>query len=91
MSEETAEKAPKTVNGMHSDLLQGIIDRLEDLETTKKGVADDIKAEKADAKSKGFDVPTINELIKLRKKDPVTVQEEELLLATYKRAMGMEI
>ena len=91
MSEETAEQAPKTVNGMHSDLLQEIVDRLEDLEGQKKGVSDDIKAEKAAAKGKGFDVPTINELIKLRKKDPVTIQEEELLLATYKRAMGMEI
>lgn len=91
MSEDTAEQAPKTVNGMHSDLLQGIVNRLETLEDQKKGVADDIKAEKAKAKGKGFDVPTINELIKLRKKDPSTIQEEELLLATYKRAMGMEI
>lgn len=91
MSEDTAEQAPKTVNGMHSDLLQSIVDRLEDLETTKKGIMDDIKAQKATAKGKGFDVPTIVELLKLRKKDPATVQEEELLLATYKRAMGMEI
>jgi len=88
---ETTEQAPKTVNGVHSDLLQEIIDRIENLETQKKGTMDDIKAAKGDAKSKGFDVPTINTLIKMRKKKPATVQEEEILLATYKRAMGMEI
>ena len=91
MSEGTAEQAPKNVNGMHSDLLQSIVDRIEVLEAQKKGTMEDIKAVKGEAKSKGFDVPTIVDIIKLRKKDQSTIQEEELLLATYKRALNMEV
>jgi uncharacterized protein (UPF0335 family) len=66
-----------------------LIERIERLEVEKKGIADDIKDVKSEAKSRGFDVATINAIIKLRKKTPEKRREEEALLDTYKAALGM--
>lgn len=72
-----------------SEELLLFIERIERLEEDKKGIADDIKDVKSEAKSRGFDVPTINAIIKLRKKSPEQRREEEALLDTYKAALGM--
>ena len=74
---------------MKSGDLRGIIQRIENLERQKQGIADDIKAEKQKAKSEGFNVKTINAIIKLRARDEREIEEEEILLDLYKRALGM--
>lgn len=69
--------------------LRQYVERIERLEEEKKGIADDIKDVKAEAKGEGFDVATINAIIKLRKKTADKRREEEALLDTYKAALGM--
>ncbi|MBV8971310.1 MAG: DUF2312 domain-containing protein [Sphingomonadaceae bacterium] len=79
-----------TSNGPSStEQLRLFIERLERLEADKKGIADDIKDVKAEAKSAGFDVKTIVSIMKLRAMDPQERREREALLDTYKAALGM--
>lgn len=71
------------------DQLRSFIERIERLEEEKKTIADDIKDVKAEAKGCGFDVGTINAIIKLRKVDANERAEKDALLDTYLIALGM--
>jgi uncharacterized protein (UPF0335 family) len=42
-----------------------------------------------EAKSEGFDVKTLNQILKIRKMDSSKLEQAELLLEVYKRALGM--
>ena len=75
--------------GLASDHLRSFIDRIERLETEKKGIADDIKDVYSEAKANGFDNPTIRALIKLRKQKPSEREEKQALLDLYMHALGM--
>lgn len=77
------------VGGIAGDQLRSIIERIERLEEEKAGIALDIKEVFAVAKANGFDVKILREILKLRKKEVAERQEEELLLDTYLRALGM--
>lgn len=70
--------------------LRNYIKRIENRLKDKQDVLDDIKAIKAEAKGQGFDVPTINKILQIRSKDARKVEEEEILLSLYKRALGMD-
>jgi uncharacterized protein (UPF0335 family) len=72
-----------------SEQLRLFLERIERLEEEKKGIADDIKDVYSEAKSQGFDTPTMRAIIKLRKLDPESRREQEALLDTYKAALGM--
>jgi uncharacterized protein (UPF0335 family) len=80
---------PTSVNGVVAADLKNLIKRIELLEERKAGMAADIKLVKDEAKSQGFDVKTLNQILKLRKMDATTIEAEELLLEVYKRALGM--
>lgn len=71
------------------DRLKTIIDRIENLEEQKKGLSEDIKDIKAEAKGAGFDVKALNDVLKLRKKEAGEVVEHTMIVETYCRAMGM--
>lgn len=75
--------------GIAADRLRSIIDRVERLEEERKALAGDIKDIFAEAKSAGFDVKVIKQIIKLRKQEPAEVEEQETLLDIYRRALGM--
>jgi uncharacterized protein (UPF0335 family) len=75
--------------GLSAEHLKQFIERIERLEDEKKTIAEDIKEVFAEAKGTGFDAATMRTIIKLRKKDQADLEEEEYLLDTYKRAMGM--
>lgn len=75
--------------GLSAEHLKQFIERIERLEEEKKTIAEDIKEVFAEAKGTGFDAGTMRTIIKLRKKDKADLEEEEYLLDTYKRAMGM--
>lgn len=75
--------------GIATDRLRSVIERVERLEEERKALAGDIKDIFAEAKSAGFDVKVIKELIKLRKQEPAEVEEHETLLDIYRRALGM--
>ncbi len=76
-------------DGLSAEHLKQFIERIERLEEEKKTIAEDIKEVFAEAKGTGFDAATMRTIIKLRKKDQADLEEEEYLLDTYKRAMGM--
>lgn len=76
--------------GIKSGDLRGYIQRIENLDTEIEGLREDIKAIKSDAKAKGFNVKIINQILKIRKRDANELEEEEILLDLYKRALGME-
>lgn len=71
------------------DQLRTIVERIERLEEAKAEVAEDIKAIYAEAKGNGYNVPTIREIIRIRKQDPADRSEQEAILDTYLSALGM--
>ena len=77
------------VGGVAVDQLKSIIGRVEKLEEEKAAIADDIKDVFAEAKGNGYDVKAIRQIIKLRKMDAQEREEEETILDTYMRALGM--
>lgn len=83
------EESKTEIGGLATDRLRSIIERVERLEGERKAIAGDIKDIMAEAKSAGFDVKTIRRIIALRKQEPAEVEEAELLLDTYRRALGM--
>lgn len=69
--------------------LLSFIERVETLEEEKSAIADDIKAVKAEAKASGFDVKTINKILRIRKMDKEKWAEEQHLLDLYLNELGM--
>ena len=72
-----------------ADQLRLLIERVERLEEEKKGIADDIADVYGEAKSTGFDVKTIRTIVRLRKMEKHHRDEAEMLLETYKQALGL--
>ena len=70
--------------------LQQVIGKLERLEADKATIMEDIKNVCAEAKSNGFDVKTIKQIMKIRKMDDNKRQEQEEILELYLGALGME-
>ncbi|MBN9525220.1 MAG: DUF2312 domain-containing protein [Alphaproteobacteria bacterium] len=77
------------VVGIAAEQLQQIVMRIERLEEEKKGIADDIKEVYAEAKSNGFDVKILRQVIRLRKMDKAALQEQDALLELYRDALDM--
>ena len=71
------------------DQLRSIVERVENLEEFKAEVGADIREIYAEAAGNGYDKTAIRQIVKLRKKDASVRDEEEAILETYKRAMGM--
>lgn len=76
-------------NGAAIDRLRSIVERIERLEEERKALGGDIRDIYTEAKSAGFDVAVLRDLIKIRRKDAADVEEHETLLDTYKHALGM--
>ena len=77
------------INKEARDRLKSIVDRLENLDEQKKALSEDQKDIRAEAKSAGFDVKAINDLLKMRKKEADDVINHTTLVETYCRAIGM--
>jgi len=90
MAVAAAEKTEDTnVGGIASDRLRSLVDRIERLEEERKALGNDIKDIYSEAKSAGFDVKVLRQLIRIRKQEPADVEEQETLLDVYRRALGM--
>ena len=76
-------------DSISAEQLRLLIERVERLEEEKKGIADDIKDVYGEAKSTGFDVKTMRQIVRLRKMEKHHREEAELLLETYKAALGL--
>ena len=79
---------PET-GGIAADRLRSLIERIERLEEERKSLGNDIKDIYSEAKSAGFDVKVIRQIIRIRKQEPAEVEEQESLLDVYRRALGM--
>ena len=69
--------------------LRQFIERVEQLESEKKDVQEQIKETYAEMKSRGFDTKVARKLVALRKRKPDDIAEEETILELYKNALGM--
>ena len=72
------------------DRLRLLIERVERLEEEKKGIGDDIKDVYNEAKAVGYDVKIMRQIVRLRKMKPDARREMDLLLDTYKNALGLD-
>jgi uncharacterized protein (UPF0335 family) len=82
----TTDEKPTNIAG---ERLRSLVDRIERLEEERKALGSDIKDIYAEAKSAGFDVKVLRQLIRIRKQEPAEIEEQETLLDVYRRAIGM--
>lgn len=72
-----------------ADQLRLFIERIERLEDDKAGLTADIRAVYAEAKGQGFETKIMRQIIRLRKMERHARIEAEMLLETYKNALGL--
>lgn len=89
MALSVVEKDQAETGGIAADRLRSLVDRIERLEEERKALGSDIKDIYAEAKSAGFDVKVLRQLIRIRKQEPAEVEEQETMLDVYRRALGM--
>ena len=71
------------------DRLRLLIERIERLEEEKKGTGEDIRDVYAEAKAVGYDPKIMRQIVRLRKMKPDDRSEMEMILDTYKAALGL--
>jgi uncharacterized protein (UPF0335 family) len=86
--EEVEFVAPQALTETTKEKLRQYVARIENLETEKAEIADQLKEVYGDAKSLGFDTKALRTVVRLRKKDNKTRQEEEMMLDLYLLALG---
>lgn len=89
LDQEGRARPEAEAGGIAADRLRSIVERVERLEEEKKALSEDIKDIFAEAKSAGFDVKVIRQVIRLRRQEPAEIEEQETLLDLYRRALGM--
>ncbi len=89
MAVSPVETDETNTGGIAADRLRSLVDRIERLEEERKALGSDIKDIYAEAKSAGFDVKVLRQLIRIRKQEPAEVEEQETMLDVYRRALGM--
>ena len=72
------------------DQLKAIIERIERLEEEKKTISDDIRDVYAEAKANGYDSKIMRMIVRLRRMETHTRQEQDAILETYRQALGLE-
>lgn len=89
--QDNANDEPEVVeiDGAAGKRLKSFIERIERLEEEKSGLADDIKEIYGEAKAIGFDPKIMRKIIRLRKMEENKRAEEDMLIETYKAAIGM--
>lgn len=71
-----------------ADQLRLFIERVERLEEEKKGIADDIRDVYSEAKANGYDPKIMRMVVRLRKMESHTRQEQDAILESYRAAIG---
>ena len=72
-----------------ADELRLLIERIETLEAEKQGIADDVKDTYSEAKARGYDTKIMRQIVRLRKMEAHARQEADMLLDTYRAALGI--
>src|ERR1700755_697276 len=73
-----------------ADQLRLFIERIERLEEEKKGISDDVRDVYAEAKGNGYDPKIMRMIVRLRRMETHTRQEQDAILETYRQALGLE-
>lgn len=81
------EEAPAT--RFAKDHLKAFVERIERLEEEKKATSGDIRDVYAEAKGTGFDTKALRTIVRLRKLNTDERREQQEVLDTYLRALGM--
>lgn len=89
----TEENAPSA--NIDSGRLKSFIDRIERLEAEKQSLAEDLKEVYGEAKSAGYEIKALKQVVKLRKivenpKLKNKMDEEQYWIDAYKNALGLE-
>jgi uncharacterized protein (UPF0335 family) len=74
--------------GVDAGRLKSLIQRIEKLEEEKANIANDIKEVYSEAKSAGYDVKILRQVIRIRKMDKADRDEMDELLELYLSALG---
>lgn len=78
------------IGGVEAPKLKSYIERIERLEEDKAGIGSDVRDVYSEAKSTGFDVKAMRQVIKLRKMKSNERTEAEYMLDLYLKALGMD-
>lgn len=81
--------AKNDIGGIAVDRLRSLVERVERLEEEKAGIAADIRDIFAEAKSAGFDVKVMRQILKLRKMNAQDRDNQECILELYKKALDL--
>ena len=78
-----------SVRGVSAERLRSFVERIERLEEEKAALAGDIREVFSEAKGAGYDIKVMRQVLRLRKLDKDARAEQEAVLETYLRALGM--
>ena len=78
------------VGGIAAERLTSFIERIERLKAEQAAIGADVREVFAEAKSTGFDVKTMREILRLRKMDTSDREAHDHLVALYRRAVGLD-
>ena len=74
-----------------ADQLRQYIERIERLEEEKRALMADIRDIYSEAKATGFEPKVMRQIIKIRAMDSDLLAEQDMLLSTYRDALGMPL
>ena len=83
---QVADAAPEAIS---AERLRSLVERIERLNEERKALGEDIKDIYAEAKSAGFDVKAMRQIIRMRTWEPAELENHEQLVDVYRRALGM--
>ncbi|MCA3696511.1 MAG: DUF2312 domain-containing protein [Aquidulcibacter sp.] len=81
--------APQSLSSASKEKLRQFVARVENLETERREVSEQIKEVYGEAKSLGFDTKALRAVIKLRKQDANDRDEAQMMLDLYVEAIGL--
>lgn len=76
-------------SGIAGKRLKSLLERIERIEEERKALAGDIKDIFSEAKSAGFDVKIMRQVLARRKRKPDEVEEEDTMRDTYERVLSL--
>ena len=76
-------------SGAGTDQLTQFIERIERLEEEKRALMADIRDVYSEAKGTGFEPKIMRQLVKMRAMDRELLQEQDVLIETYRAAVGL--
>jgi uncharacterized protein (UPF0335 family) len=84
-----AAKPGHNLGGVSADQLRSIVERIERLDEEKSALTSDISGIYKEAKSNGFDVKVLRQIIRLRKMDQDKLAEQDAMMDLYRSVMGI--